>query len=302
MKRSMIIISLFVIILSTGCSANQCVTSKYTSSISHKLDEMRPQPIQDDLYPPEIKQWSDIPGYENVERKDVKSTVDVIEIQGVGKEVFPVVTNETPYYEIMSEISPFAVIEIVENCTNYNFVPSYHISKVMNRFSISFLRKTGTGQYYTMNRVTGGGFAYIFFERQKDIDNSYMSTDETDVYITGCIYVEKLLDYEDFSTVKLNDSIQQVIKIDHATSLVKQFSEVIDKIDPNETSREYISNHLLADGILSIKYKYGSPGNLVVAEMNYFSDSNFKLSEPLDGTSNYSRYYGILQQDYPPET
>ena len=73
-----------------------------------------------------------------------------------------------------------------------------------------------------MNRVTGGGYAYIFL-KQKDIDNSYMSIDETDVYITGCIYVEKLLDYEDFSTVKLNDSIQQVIAIDHATS----FSETI---------------------------------------------------------------------------
>ena len=317
MKRSIIfIIYLFVIMLNTACSSEQFISSadnssanshltSITSSVyaSSNLDELRPQPIQDDLYPPIIKQWSDIPGYENVERKDIESTVDVIEIQGIGKDAMPVVTNETPFYEIMSEISPFAVIEIVENCTNYNFVPSYHISNVMDRFSISFLRKTGAGQYYTINKVTGGGYAYIFFERQKDsVDNSYINNDETDVYITGGIYVEKILNYEDFLPIKINDPIQKVVAIDHATSLTKQFSEVIDKIYPNETSREYISNHLLTDGILSIRYKYSSPGNLVVSEMNYFSDSIFKLSKPLDGNSNYSRYYGILPQDYPPET
>ena len=37
------------------------------------------------------------------------------------------------------KLAPFAVIEIVENCTNYNFVPSYPISNVMDRFSISFI-------------------------------------------------------------------------------------------------------------------------------------------------------------------
>ena len=228
--------------------------------------------------------------------------IDVITVDGACKDKMPVITNETPLHEVMSGINPLTFMAINANCDIRYVAEPYHISQVIDHFPVSFLRKTDEGCYYTVNKLDGGGYAYIFFERQKDIDNSYMSTDETDVYITGCIYVEKLLDYEDFSTVKLNDSIQQVIKIDHATSLVKQFSEVIDKIDPNETSREYISNHLLADGILSIKYKYGSPGNLVVAETNYFSDSNFKLSEPLDGTSNYSRYYGILPQDYPPET
>ena len=139
MKRSIIfIIYLFVIMLNTACSSEQFISSadnssanshltSITSSVyaSSNLDELRPQPIQDDLYPPIIKQWSDIPGYENVERKDIESTVDVIEIQGIGKDAMPVVTNETPFYEIMSEISPFAVIEIVENCTNYNFCLLY---------------------------------------------------------------------------------------------------------------------------------------------------------------------------------
>ena len=146
----------------------------------------------------------------------------------------------------------------------------------------------------------GGGYAYIFFERERDLKTgSYTTEDMTDVYATGCIYAEKRLDKADFNDVRTGDSIERVISIDHAAFITKQWADWNEALSEERTNL-LISKHLLTDGLLAITYEYNGD-ELVVRDMEFSSDFVFISPYLSQENIEYPKLFKILPQDYPPE-
>ena len=226
--------------------------------------------------------------------------IDVIPVDGAGKDKMPVITNETPLHEVMSGINPLTVMAINANCDIRYVAEPYHISQVIDHSPVSFLRKTDEGCYYTVNKLDGGGYAYIFFERERDLKTgSYTTEDMTDVYATGCIYAEKRLDKADFNDVRTGDSIERVISIDHAAFITKQWADWNEALSEERTNL-LISKHLLTDGLLAITYEYNGD-ELVVRDMEFSSDFVFISPYLSQENIEYPKLFKILPQDYPPE-
>ena len=176
----------------------------------------------------------------------------------------------------------------------------------MLRNYISFLRKTGKGRYYTVNKVYDGGYAYIFFERPRDsqsADKRYMTDDETDIVMTGCIYAEDLLYKSDFNGIQIGDTMEDVLEVDHAMVLPMQFCSWNEDIYGFK-KENYITKHLLRDGVLVISYAVNaSKDDYTITAIEYFSDSIFIANDYFDPMDQgYPKNYSILPQDYPPET
>lgn len=233
-------------------------------------------------------------------KREADEMIDVITVDGACKDKMPVITNETPLHEVMSGINPLTFMAINANCDIRYVAEPYHISQVIDHFPVSFLRKTDEGCYYTVNKLDGGGYAYIFFERERDLKTgSYTTDDMTDVYATGCIYAEKRLEKADFNDVRTGDSIERVIAIDHAAFITKQWADWNEALSEERTNL-LISKHLLTDGLLAITYEYNGD-ELVVRDMEFSTDFVFISPYLSQENIEYPKLFKILPQDYPPE-
>ena len=271
----------------------------------YELYDYSPENWVNKIYP-RPKTIEDIFIFEYPPRREVDvAEVDIIHVDGINADILPVITNTRPLEELMSPIYPGAVHELFENGDSQGGV-YYDISKYKDIFPISFLRKTGIGQYYTVNKVYDGGYAYIFFERPRDYaaeDKGYITEDETEIVMTGCIYSEKLLKKSDFDNLQVGDTMTDVLAIDHATILPMQFCEWTEDIYGIKREK-YLTKHLLKDGVIVITYSGDvQDSDYIVTNIQYFPDFIFLANDYFDPIyQGYPKNYTILPQDYPPET
>ena len=223
------------------------------------------------------------------------------EISVVGQYPMPLITNTMPLDDIMSIVNEGVIYAEMWNAgiSTIRSISSAHPSNMYERtgLPISFLRVTKDGCYYSVNKLIGGGYVYLFFERARNYDDFMYKTDDlTDVRITGCVYVEKTLSKNVFDSITVGDPIENVIEVDNAASFAKYISEYAFLY--NAEKKDYLySVHLLADGLITFLYEYKDDA-MVVSDIIFSSD--FIFTTPYDGLG-YPKYYGILPQDYPPE-
>ena len=267
------------------------------SPLSNYEPEAWEYPLEE--YP---KSWGEMITEWNPPKRELYNVDQTIEVDGINKDIFPVVTNSGNLKDLMSPMYSLRVMSIEFNCNMHVNAYTDPLAEIFDRFPVSFLRKTGKGQYYTVNKVYDGGYAYIFFDRPKNYETGeYLDDDETNVIVTGCVYAEKSMRKSDFDSIKIGDSIDKVIEVDHATTMTKTLWDYTKNIGGNNMVYP-MTKHLLTDGLLVYEYGY-TDNDIVVSGITYFEDFNFvsPIQESL-GENSYVKYYGILPQDYPPET
>ena len=225
-----------------------------------------------------------------------------------GKYAMPVITNETPLEEMIVTISG-DVLLLSEGMAsgrgaNTNNAPLRDLwgeTQTLDYIPITFLRKTGESSYYTVCKVDGGGYAYFFFDRLRDLETGeYLTTDKTDVYFYGAIYAEEMHSYAEFADIRVYDSIDRVAEIDHKTYFEKDLLEMAWEAEKEYNERDggvvyyprealFSTLHLLNDGILQIAYQYNDPE---------FEEVYDKNKDPAY-TYDYSNYMIINMQYYP---
>lgn len=316
MKSKIIIMILCLISILTACNNMESTAtesmestesiSKHTSSLdmtvlypkvplSNYVPETWTYPFTE--YPSE---WEDIINDWIPPKRDIQDVTQEIHIEGKNKDIFPVVTNEEELQSLISPIYSLRVMTISLNCDNHFDTYFYPLEDAFQNFPVSFLRQVKPGQYYTVNKVYDGGYAYVFFDRPKDlVTGEYLTEDMTDIQVTGCVYAEKRMEKKDFDSIKIGDSIESVIEIDHSAILSKTFWDY--NVSISGSGNTYpLSKHLLADGLLVYEYE-NKDDELFVSEVKFFEDFNY-LSPVLESLDqHYVRNYSILPQDYPPE-
>ena len=167
---------------------------------------------------------------------------------------------------------------------------------------MTFLRNPEEGRYYAVAKVKGGGYAYFFFERIKRLNEdgelAYVTEDLTKVTEIGCLYAEKVLQKSDFDVLKIGDTIEDVIAIDNAAVVTKQWNDMLVAREMESPHHASVSVHLLTDGLLTIEYTH--KGTVYTIKSITYSEDfifNSPFIEP-----EYPKDYSILPQDYPPET
>lgn len=247
------------------------------------------------------RSWDDVLVPDLPPVRAVESSCADYSVDGEYARLLPLLSNETPVQEIMSETYPSVIMGIMMNLDREYTVTAYHIQEAKSTFPVSFLRQTEQGGFYTVNKVTGGGYAYIFFDRPVGADLQYLTDDRTDLYATGCIYAEKTLCSNAFQSIQTGDTIDDVIAIDNAASITKQWSRWYQSVQ-GAHQQDYISKHLLTDGIMMFRYSFDGE-NLAVIEKRLFSDFNY-VSPLYQGTAleGCRKNFSILPQDYPPES
>ena len=258
-----------------------------------------------------------------------------------GKYAMPVITNETPLEEMIVTISG-DVLLLSEGMAsgrgaNTNNAPLRDLwgeTQTLDYIPITFLRKTGESSYYTVCKVDGGGYAYFFFDRLRDLETGeYLTTDKTDIYLYGAIYAEEMHSYAEFADIKVGDSIDKVTEIDHKTYFEKVAVEeywLAGKKHTEEQGNKMIYAkdpmfavlHLLNDGILQIGYQYNDPdfdalydenkdpaymydySNYMIIDMQYYPDymvtPYYRLGESDMGFYNVASNLRVLPIDWQP--
>ena len=113
-----------------------------------------------------------------------------------------------------------------------------------------------------------------------------------------CLYAEKVLQKSDFDVLKIGDTIEDVIAIDNAAVVTKQWNDMLVAREMESPHHASVSVHLLTDGLLTIEYTH--KGTVYTIKSITYSEDfifNSPFIEP-----EYPKDYSILPQDYPPET
>ena len=243
--------------------------------------------------------WDDIRKYPPVKRDIAGINAATIRIEGAYQDVFPIVTNDTALEQLVSPLDLYKMTAITENCERFAVLRDYHIKDRVDSVPIGFLRRVEDGMYYSVNKLYDGGYAYLFFEREKNADTQeYVTDDLTDVYLSGCIYMEKSLSKKDFANIAAGDSIDKVIAIDNAASIQKLNARWYQSI-AHAGMENCMTKHLLEDGLLVIYYK-NEGWDLIVKDIDFNEDFVF-ANQYDDSVRHYTKTYKILPQDYPPK-
>ena len=304
-------IVLFILILLSGCKAteemSQTNTSQEVSSIVQTevsqtsisqstsiLSNYLPQSWENSL--------TETPSsFDELASPQAPKPITEVEepITVTGNYKMPVITNATDLMYLMPEIDMSVVMAhvhsgYIHDIPGAGYSPEYFLEVEKDYLAVNYLRQTKEGCYYTVCKVRDGGYAYAFFERPYNIGKQdYYTDDVTNVYLTGMVYAENALQKSDFDSLQTGDSIDQVIEIDSAAKITKQWSNWNKDITGKAISIN-VSIHLLKDGLLSIEYDE----SFAIKNITFSEDFIFHpVLNP-----NYPKYYGILPQDYPPET
>ena len=228
-----------------------------------------------------------------------------------GEHDMPLITNDVPLEKIIPILDDKAYVIGVElsNTSNskYRNPLEFHPSIVMEKYKIpvTFLRNPEEGRYYAVAKVKGGGYAYFFFERIKRLNEdgelAYVTDDLTKVTEIGCLYAEKVLQKSDFDVLKIGDTIEDVMAIDNAAVVTKQWNDMLVAREMESPHHASVSVHLLTDGLLTIEYTH--KGTVYTIKSITYSE-DFIFDPPLRDAEfgKYPKDYSILPQDYPPET
>lgn len=304
-------IVLFILILLSGCKAteemSQTNTSQEVSSIVQTevsqtsisqstsiLSNYLPQSWENSL--------TEKPSsFDELASPQAPKPITEVEepITVTGNYKMPVITNATDLMYLMPEIDMSVVMAhvhsgYIHDIPGAGYSPEYFLEVEKDYLAVNYLRQTKEGCYYTVCKVRDGGYAYAFFERPYNIGKQdYYTDDVTNVYLTGMVYAENALQKSDFDSLQTGDSIDQVIEIDSAAKITKQWSNWNKDITGKAISIN-VSIHLLKDGLLSIEYDE----SFAIKNITFSEDFIFHpVLNP-----NYPKYFGILPQDYPPET
>ena len=304
-------IVLFILILLSGCKAteemSQTNTSQEVSSIVQTevsqtsisqstsiLSNYLPQSWENSL--------TETPSsFDELASPQAPKPITEVEepITVTGNYKMPVITNATDLMYLMPEIDMSVVMAhvhsgYIHDIPGAGYSPEYFLEVEKDYLAVNYLRQTKEGCYYTVCKVRDGGYAYAFFERPYNIGKQdYYTDDVTNVYLTGMVYAENALQKSDFDSLQTGDSIDQVIEIDSSAKITKQWSDWNKDITGKAISIN-VSIHLLKDGLLSIEYDE----SFAIKNITFSEDFIFHpVLNP-----NYPKYFGILPQDYPPET
>ena len=308
--KKLIIIIITIILLLVGCD-NTVVYENNTSSCSVYQENNSQHIITDGEII--ISEWSNYlsespQNYsdifpDSIDKKDIdKNLLNDIIIPN-GDYVMPPITNKTPLSQIISEIEmPVVMSHILAGSILETMGPDSQPQDFKNSTTtlvpITFLRKTSDYSYYTVCKVNNGGLAYFFFERPFNSQTGeYLVKDPTYILMTGCIYTERVFSYDNFTHLKRGDSIQKVVEVDNIASIVEVHNNWNLSIYGSNLTNN-ASLHLLKDGILTIVYDRLN-NDYIIKDIIYNED--FIFNSPFLENA-YPKYYGILPQDYPPET
>ena len=303
-KKNLAIILIVSLLLPGGC-ASQNISQPESISSSSYHSSFRADSSETSAFSESSGMWpaaeiSDYSPQEFHPGASVPAVQDTITVNGEYADIFPLITNQTPLVDVMSPMDFNRMTAIQENCEKFYIMPEYHITKSIDFVPIGFLRQVEDGRYYSVNKLYDGGYAYFFFEREMDPETlEYVTEDLTDVYLTGCVYMEKKLAISDFSGLEIGDSIDKVIAVDNAASVLKEWANWYKSI-LKSGFEDGVTKHILADGLLVIYYDYNGK-ELVIGDMEFSEDFVFE-NETMGIATAYPKKFSILPQDYPPES
>lgn len=140
-------------------------------------------------------------------------------------------------------------------------------------FEIECVRNVDKENYYCIFKTKENGLVYCFF---RDI--------YSELTLYNCAYLKEKLTKSDFDNLKIGKTIEDVIKIDSAYAAIYNYLASVGTF-PDE------SIHLLADGLMVIKYEELNQIN-IIKNIDYREDFIYNRNG-----INYS--YEILIEDYP---
>ena len=289
-----------------------CISSQSESISLSSVSESESDPYT--LKPQTLPYQETVPGTDYVEKfENIKYFTQELPSDGTyitveGEYDMPPITNDIPLEKLIPVLDDKAYLVGInlENCSGspYRTIMKYHPCNITEyaKIPVAFLRNSHDGRYYTVVKIAGGGYAYFFFERIKRLNEdgelAYVTDDLTKVTEIGCLYAEKVLQKSDFDVLKIGDTIEDVMAIDNAAVVTKQFNDMLVARDMESPHHASVSVHLLTDGLLTIEYTH--KGTVyTIKSITYSEDFIFNppLREP-----EYPKDYSILPQDYPPET
>lgn len=164
---------------------------------------------------------------------------------------------------------------------------SNKLAWILSVFPNGAWRKMDDGRLYLMYDTDKGSRIYLFF----------YPDDLSSVRGYSLISCKKL-SYNDISSIKLGDTIEDVMAIDPTAKFVKAANDrVTDASIENYTNnweQPITTVHLLTDGIMKITYeRTGEKGSYIytITNIEYYEDFNLK---GIAGTTNYQ----IAEMDY----
>ena len=285
-----------------------CISSQSESISLSSVSESESDPFT--LKPQTLPYQETVPGTDYVEKfENIKYFTQELPSDGTyitveGEYDMPPITNDVPLEKLMPILDDKAYnvgIELYNNSfADFQSLLDHHPSVMMEKCKIpvTFLRNPEEGRYYTVVKIAGGGYAYFFFERPRWQTGEYYTEDLTCVTEIGCLYAEKVLQKSDFDVLKIGDTIEDVIAIDNAAVVTKQWNDMLVAREMESPHHASVSVHLLTDGLLTIEYTH--KGTVYTIKSITYSEDfifNSPFIEP-----EYPKDYSILPQDYPPET
>ena len=320
MKRSILCLFLVLFMLyackgtppETNVSTESaCISSQSESISSSSVSESESDPFT--LKPQTLPYQETVPGTDYVEKfENIKYFTQELPSDGTyitveGEYDMPPITNDIPLEKLIPVLDDKAYnvgIELYNNSiADFQSILDHHPSVITEKCKIpvAFLRNPEEGRYYTVVKIAGGGYAYFFFERPRWQTGEYYTEDLTCVTEIGCLYAEKVLQKSDFDVLKIGDTIEDVMAIDNAAVVTKQFNDMLVARDMDGPRHASASVHLLTDGLLTIEYTH--KGTVYTIKSITYSE-DFIFDPPLRDAEfgKYPKDYSILPQDYPPET
>ena len=288
-----------------------CISSQSESISSSSVSESESDPFT--LKPQTLPYQEVVPGTDYVEKfENIKYFTQELPSDGTyitveGEYDMPPITNDIPLEKLIPVLDDKAYnvgIELYNNSfADFQSLLDHHPSVMMEKCKIpvAFLRNPEEGRYYTVVKIAGGGYAYFFFERPRWQTGEYYTEDLTCVTEIGCLYAEKVLQKSDFDVLKIGDTIEDVIAIDNAAVVTKQWNDMLEAREMESPHHASVSVHLLTDGLLTIEYTH--KGTVYTIKSITYSE-DFIFDPPLRDAEfgKYPKDYSILPQDYPPET
>lgn len=149
-------------------------------------------------------------------------------------------------------------------------------------------------------RDMGGGRKYLMYDTEKGTRMYIFFTSENDYYSAKghTLYSSKKLSYADMKSLKMGQTIDDVINIDPTAKFVKhnfdRLADVTVEYYATKWKQPITTVHLLTDGIMKFTYeRSGQEGNYVYTITDIEHHSDFKM-QGLAGVLDYT----IAEVDY----
>ena len=249
--------------------------------------------------------------------KAQSNTSDEISIEGIYSSFFPPINNSISIQDVITDCA----LETVVHTSRHAIFSKTSLSNTpedwpYRQYPIVFLRQVQPGYYYTVHKLQNGGWIYTFFapfpHNTEETGVYEYCNDLSHVYCSGGVYVENVLSYNNFESISIGSSYNDVKEIDSSVAVYRLAHECKGYQIPGTKPVEYVENymetrHLLADGLLTIIYEKQND-DWIVCDMIYsdefiYEPSYYKWAYQEAGVpqpAKFLKQFKILPQDYPP--